>query len=137
MNLRPMLAKAHIARKDLGLDEETYRDVVKRITGQTSARDCTPLQLDRLIAEFRRLGWKPKTKRPASKSPRVRKVWALWGAMCKAGLVKAEDTASRRAALRTFVEKMTGVADPEWLSPQQASNVIEGLKAWQRRGVPS
>lgn len=34
----PLLAKIHIARKDLGLDEDTYRAVLIRITGKRSAK---------------------------------------------------------------------------------------------------
>jgi hypothetical protein len=129
-----MLAKAHIAKKELGLDEDTYRDVLQRVTGHGSAKDCSPRELEKLLAELRRLGWKPKTRRPESKSPRVRKVWALWGQMCRDSLVRAEGNSARRSALRTFVEKLTGVTDPEWLTPEQASMVIEGLKHWRARG---
>jgi phage gp16-like protein len=132
------LAKVHIAKKDLGLDEETYRDIVQRVTGHPSAGECTERQLDELLGEFKRLGWtpKPKGRKPLSKSPRVRKIWALWNQMCKDGLVRVEGHAEQRTALRAFVVRMTGVTDPEWLKPAQASQVIEGLKAWRNRGTP-
>jgi len=132
------LAKVHIAKKDLGLDDETYRVIVQRVTGHASSGECTSQQLDRLLAEFRRLGWTPRPKgsKPKSKSPRVRKIWALWGQMCRDGLVEAASRAEQRTALRTFVKRMTGVADPEWLKTHQASQVIEGLKAWRKRGLP-
>jgi len=135
MNHRAAMAQVHIAKKELGLDDDTYRDVVRRVTGHGSAGDCGPVQLERLLAEFRRLGWRFKTKRPKSKLPRVRKVWALWGDMCRKDLVRAEGLVAQRAALRAFVERMTGVADPEWLTPEQASQVIEGLKSWKSRGA--
>jgi len=140
VNLRPLLAKVHIAKKELGLDDETYRELVQRVTGHSSAGECNEPQLSRLVAELRRLGWSPKPKgaKPKSRSPRVRKIWALWGQMCRDGLVRVEGDgrAAQRSALRAFVQRMTGVADPEWLAPPQASSVIEGLKAWQKRGTP-
>ena len=36
-------------------------------------------------------------------------------------------------ALAKFVLKMTGVQALQWLSGEQASQVIENLKKWQRR----
>ena len=135
MNTRPMLAKVHIAKAQLCLDDDTYQDIVRRITGRESSAGCTPHQLELLLAEFRRLGWQPKAKKVHASPPRVRKVWALWGAMCREGLVRADGAAARRTALRAFVLRMTGVGDPEWLTPAQASQVIEGLKSWKARGA--
>jgi len=54
---RAILAKIHIARKELCLDEDEYRDILQRITGQRSARDIAPDQLLALQRELRRLGW--------------------------------------------------------------------------------
>jgi phage gp16-like protein len=49
---REMLAKVHIARKDLGIDDDTYRDVLTRVTGRTSSADCTRSQIVDLLDEF-------------------------------------------------------------------------------------
>jgi phage gp16-like protein len=123
-----LLAKMHIARKDLALEEDSYRALLSRVTGCASAADCTDAQLETALAEFRRLGWTPKAKRrPLSTKPHVRKVFALWGAMkpfLRNGTTKA---------LCAFVERQTGVSDPEWLSPEEATKVVEALKAWARR----
>lgn len=147
MSRNTMLACVHIARKDLGLDETTYREVISRISGGRceSAGDLTERELELTIASFKARGWQPKPaganprsasrrvsrkeKGKRSESPHVRKVWALWGDMCRDGLVR-EPT---RGALRAFVQRMTKVSDPEWLTPAQANVVIEGLKAWAAR----
>jgi len=64
-----LLAKVHIAKKDLGLDGETYRAVLTRVTGHDSSADCSVPELVRAVAEFRRLGWTPTSKaQPAGKS---------------------------------------------------------------------
>ena len=127
---RAMLAKVHIARKELGLQDDDYRAVLQRITTHASASDCTDSQIDAVLDEFRRLGWTPKTKRPAgSKKPHVRLVWALWGEL------KPHLRDGSSAALRSFVQRQTGVADPEWLDPAQANAVTEGLKAWLKRST--
>lgn len=132
MSRNPLLAKVHIAKKRLGLDDETYRAVLQRVTGRTSSKDLSEHQLLLALAEFRRLGWEEPAAAKARKSgkPHVRKVWVMWRELCDAGIPR-EPT---RAALRSFVERMTKVTDPEWLSPEQAIVVIEALKAWRARG---
>lgn len=122
------LAKVHIARKDLAIEEDSYRALLARVTGRASAADCNEAQLDAVLAEFARLGWKPKPKaRPLSKKPRVRLIFALW-----ADLRPSLRNGSTRA-LGHFIERQTGISDPEWLSPEQAAAVAEALKAWLKR----
>ena len=124
---RALLSKIHIARKDLALDEDSYRGLLMRITGEVSAKDCADQALMAVLEEFTRLGWTAKGKRPASRHPHVRKVYAVWGDM--KGLVA--DSSS--AALNAFVLRQTGVSSPEWLDGPQANKVTEGLKAWRAR----
>jgi phage gp16-like protein len=134
-----MIAKIHIARKELALDEETYRQVLERVTGKTSSGEMSFRQLDAVLTEFKRLGWKPKAgkpHRPASSKPHVAKVFAVWGQMCRDGIPKDQS----RDALIAFVRRMTksadrpnGLDDPEWLTADQARQVVEGLKAWRKR----
>lgn len=131
---RAMLAKVHIARKELALGDEAYGDVLRRVTGSESARDLTDAQLDRVLAEFRRLGWKPKTGRRSSQKPNVRLIFALWGDLTP-HLADPSGT-----ALNSFVKRQTlselhplGIGAPEFLDAQAANKVIEGLKAWLAR----
>lgn len=123
---RALLAKVHIAKKELALAEESYRAILERVTGRTSSKDCTEHQLEQLLAEFRRLGWTPKKgANPVSAKPYVRKIYALWR---EAGIVGAVDNASKEA-LRAFVVRQTGKSAPEFCSPAEANRVSEGLKA--------
>jgi phage gp16-like protein len=111
-----MLAKAHIARKDLGLDEATYRAVVSRISGghADSAGKLSGRQLDDLLSEFMRLGWKPKTVPKA------------------AGVVRDRS----EEALRSYVARMTRRSDLRFCSPVEKGRLIEALKQWaDRAGV--
>lgn len=131
---RGALARLHIAKKEAGLDDETYRDLLERVTGQRTAAGLSDAQIGRVLDELRGLGWKPRPSAKPSGAPHVRKVWALWADLCRAGIPR-EPT---RAALRSFVERQVGVADPEWLNPTQANHITEALKAWRRRaqGAP-
>ncbi|WP_181183793.1 gp16 family protein [Prosthecodimorpha hirschii] len=131
---KQQLAMVHIAKKQLGLVDENYRAILVRLTGKDSSRDCSAADLDRLLGEFKRLGWAPKAKakpNAASDRPYVRKIYALWN---EAGRCGAVENASRDA-LRAFTARQTGKAAPEFLTPAQANSVSEALKAMiARRG---
>ncbi len=140
MNARPsgdrrgMLAKVHIAKKQMALADEDYRAVLLRVTGQRSSATCSDAQLHVLLAEFKRLGWRETGARRRSGKPHVRKIYAIWGDM--RGLLEHADD----DALRSFVRRQTksaanpdGIGSPEWLGPNDANKVILGLKAWRAR----
>ena len=54
---RGQLAKIHIAKKVVALDDDSYRSMLERIAGVRSARELRPEHLVALQREFRRLGW--------------------------------------------------------------------------------
>lgn len=129
-----LLARVHIARKEMGLDEGAYRALVARVTGYDSAKDCTAAQLLAVLADMKARGWKPKTGKRLSEKPHVRKIFAIWKSM-EPFLVDPSP-----AALRSFTARQTktqknpaGISDPNFLSVPDAKKVIEGLKGWQAR----
>lgn len=132
-----MLAKLHLARRDLALEEESYRAVLERVTGRRSGRELSDRQLEAALKEFQRLGWKPKRKegaRTVGDRPIAYKIAALWRSLWLLGEVE------NLAGLDTFVERQTGVGALRWLAPEEASAVIEALRAWCARAgfeVPS
>lgn len=126
MSHRDMLAKIHIARKDLALDEDAYRGLLRRVGGVESARDLSDRKADAIIAELKRLGWKPRASaRPPAERADLRKLYALWGALHAGPL--------DRDALRSWVATRFKVSAPEFLKPAQTREAIEQLKAWQKR----
>jgi phage gp16-like protein len=121
-----MLAKIHIARKELGLQEAEYRALLQRVARVESAKDLSDRAAAAVIAEFKRLGWEPReSKRAPAERADIRKIYALWGAL-QAGPLDRE-------ALRAWVKRRFQVSAPEFLKPPQAREAIEQLKAWQRR----
>lgn len=130
-NKNPLLAKVHIAKAQLGLDDEQYRDIVRRVTGKESASQCRYSQLVDLINEFKVLGWKTKAKKAFRKAPSdsVKKIYALWGKLQKLGAVQSTD----KTALDAFVKKYTGIDSVQWITPEQQSRIIEILKQWLKR----
>ncbi|WP_435608735.1 phage protein GemA/Gp16 family protein [Pseudomonas knackmussii] len=55
-----LLSKIHIARQQLGLAEDVYRQKLQGMFGKASAKDLSLRQAEKLLAEFKRLGWKPQ-----------------------------------------------------------------------------
>jgi phage gp16-like protein len=139
-NRRALLAKAHIGKKALALDDATWTDLVHRITGFHSSKDASDAQLAALVNELTRLGFKPDSqiaRKPGFKKsgrPQVRLVHALWGELGRRGAL----TSNTKEALRAFCgnqAKRDAPIDPEFLDGAQLRMVIEALKAWVERVV--
>jgi phage gp16-like protein len=54
---RKQLAMIHLAKKELGLDDDLYRIVLKQNCGVESAADLDELGRRRLLSYFRSQGW--------------------------------------------------------------------------------
>ena len=63
------LAKIHLARKALGLDEDDYRSILRRLCGVDSAKDLDDLGRKRVLEHFRSLGWIPRPPRRRGRRP--------------------------------------------------------------------
>lgn len=128
---RPLLAKIHIAKAQLNLDDDQYRDIVRRVTGKDSAAKCRYSQLVDLINEFKSLGWKTEKKKAFRRAPSdgIKKIYALWGKLQALGAVQSTD----KTALDAFVKKYTGIDSVQWLQPAQQQKIIEILKQWIKR----
>ena len=132
------LAMMHVAKRDLGLDDDTYRAVLVRVTGKRSSKDMTDRERQAVLDEFRRQGFKPASKargkpgRPLS-GPYAKKAQALWIALWNLGAVEDK----RDSALLAFVCRQTGIERTEWiLDARHGRSVIEALKSWcVREGV--
>ena len=136
MPTRADLAKIHIAKKELGMTDEEYCDILRERFGKESAKDLTGGQTFRLLSYFRQKGWKPKWRHgilPGATIPadgQSRKILALWITLAKAGVIRNQST----HALLSFVKRMTSVDNLEWCTAAQKSAVIEALRAMAERG---
>lgn len=120
-----MVRKLHVGRKQLGLEDADYRALLQRVTGKASSTQCSEGELDLVLKEMKRIGF--RATRPSEK-PYVRLIYALWAEM--GPLLRSDGT---REALRAYVLRMTKVSAPEFLDEPKARRVIEGLKAWKAR----
>ncbi|MGD9949871.1 MAG: regulatory protein GemA [Desulfobulbus sp.] len=122
------LARIHIAKKELGLADEVYRDILGFNFGVESARDLTEQQALELIELFKAKGWEPKPFsngqrrktsgkfieiKPGPAAKQQRKVLALWHAL-----------GYDMNKLHARVKKQFGVDRFEWLDDHEALHIL-------------
>lgn len=86
-------AKIHIATKELGIDDDSYRDLLYMHFQVRSAKELAPRQVTALLNKLRDKGWQPKNggkRRPARErdnflaipdgpaAKQQRKILAMW-----------------------------------------------------------
>jgi phage gp16-like protein len=159
---RALLIKlVHVGRRELGLDEATYRAMLQAEAGVASASLADAKQLQRVVDRMKRAGFKVSGKggakpgaseasRVVVKGRRTGVATALGGAPA---VVLASDPEARKAramwltlhaagqvrdpsegALLAYVRRQTGVQRMEW-APDMVP-VLEPLKAWLMRALP-
>lgn len=132
---RSLIAKVHVARKELGLDEETYRGVLAEVTGKTSAGDCDDHQLVAVLNHFKLRGFQVRTR--AADHPSARKARALWISLHQLGVVHNPS----EKALEAFAARQLGCERMQWARQSDCFRLIEALKAmaeragWPQRGA--
>jgi phage gp16-like protein len=131
------LAAIHVAKKQLRLDDDTYRALLFNLTGHSSAADLDSAQRRLVIEHLRRRGFAPAPGKGAkveklAAGAMMKKIRACWLDLKSAGVLR--DTSEK--ALRAFVKRLVKVDSPGWLTPEQANVVIEALKAWHKRVQP-
>jgi len=121
------LAAIHVAKKQLGMEDDTYRQMLWAIARVRSASDLDHAGRRRVLDHLKACGF--KRTRPVANDPQSRKVRALWLGLKDLG---ALSDASEKA-LNAFLLRQTGAKALQWASSEQLSKAIESLKAWQRR----
>ena len=128
----------NIAKGQLGLDEDDYRALLVRVTGVSSLRKMSERQKISVIDELKRMGFRIKSKGrmlPASTKPYIRLIHALWKSCHRNGAIEN----GSREALRAFCKRFVApgddsiAVDPDLLTQEQASPVIEALKKMEAR----
>jgi len=105
---RGLLAKIHIAKKDLGLTPDQYAAILSGYKVE-SARDLTIPQLESMVRYLKYLGWRPYRRR--KRQPVEKRITALQD-RCRELAGQIENGQSRLAGL---VKSKGGVDTLEWL----------------------
>jgi phage gp16-like protein len=138
---------AHVARRDLKMTEDEWRDLLQMQFGVASSKDLSIVKLHELIEHLKKCGFKvrhPNRKpgkpgaarsRPLAGAAQERpgeaaKIRAIWLFLHHdLGLVK--DPSEK--ALAAYVKRMTKVDALQGLDGQQSYRVIESLKKMAER----
>ncbi|QLG90914.1 regulatory protein GemA [Pseudomonas yamanorum] len=125
------LSKIHIAKKDLGLDDETYRALLVRVAGVRSAKDLNPRQTGAVLAEFARLGWESApAKKQGRKAPKAPSDRAKLVGKIEAFLAEAKRSWAYADGMAMRMFKVERV---EWLDPGQLQKIVAALTYDARR----
>lgn len=139
-----------IGQKQLNIDDDSYRAILKRLTNKTSATQCTIVELHQVIHELKQKGAKityfakkplkptaysPTTGEQAVKSQITHKIRAIWINMGKDGLLKDPSEKALNTYMRKIINKNrpTLALNIQSLQSAEASRLLEILKSWHKR----
>lgn len=122
-----LLAKIHIGKKELCMEDDDYRALLARLTGKTSARVMNINELSDVLSELKRLGF--KAKRSAHIPPLVFSPRAKYRAKIEAILseYKLPWAYAESTAQRMFGKKIS------YLSQEQIYKLMQALAIYQQR----
>lgn len=133
---RSLLAKVHLAAKELGLAGDSYRDALFGATGKESAGDCSEAELIAVLDRFKALGWRPAQPGAARRgAPRTAdhkvaaKARALWISLYHLGAISDPG----EPALEAFARRQLGCERLQWANQRLGYRLIEALKAMAER----
>ena len=143
MTKAKLIQLIHIAKGQLGLDDDTYRAVLLGAAGKTSCSQMSLPELNQVLEHFKKAGFKTKAKRRLSpkSDPKqhgeINKIRAIWITMHKQGFVRD----GSETALDSYVNRMLNRAKvganvsfhTHFLTLTQAIKVLEPLKKWHKR----
>lgn len=125
-----MMAKIHIAKKELGLDDDTYRDVLWRVTGKRSCKKMLIGELEAVVKDMEASGFKPKTTPKHGKKPTVTK--RRQGLIDKIEAILA-DMGLHWNYAHGVGEQMFQIKRLQFLNDQQLYKVTQALSVHQKR----
>lgn len=120
------LAQIHLAAKELGMDDDTYRDMLWTVARVRSARDLDAPGRRAVIDHLVKLGHKPKRRgRTRTTAPRE-----SLASKIRAQLA-AQDLSAKYAD--GIAKQMFKVERWEWCAPDQLRKIVAALEYRQRK----
>ena len=96
-NRQRLIRLIHVAKRDLSMDDDTYRAILLRIGKKASSADLTIPELEKVLEHLKRSGFKVRSKaksaqakpsRPLAQDGESKKIRALWLFLHELGAVK-------------------------------------------------
>jgi hypothetical protein len=137
--IRPkQIQMIHIAKGQLGLDDDTYRDVLHGMFGVASSKELTAVQADELLDEFNARGFTISSRQPRpSRRPKGRNVvhLASQAEIDKLNAVAALIRWQYADGLQRFLERRLGIKEGKVRTAREAYLAIEALKKMFEGGM--
>lgn len=141
---RSQLAQIHIAKKQMGMDDVSYRAFLKNNTGLESSGDLDMHGRFKLLKAFENAGWKPKKKRKPTASEKTyydnkqsRYMIALWNDLFKQNKVNTNSNESFETWVANQIkeanQQLPVRISPDKLDASERNRLIERLKVWVNR----
>lgn len=142
MSRQNTIRMIHVAARDLGLDEDTRRDLQLVATGKASLTEMSDAEIEAVAAALKAKGFKAgragKSRAPAARGD-IRFAHVLWGKLVAANAVQARGAAGLNAFVRSRFEKTWGAAPldiDQMRDAKQIATIIQALKGMcDRAGV--
>ncbi|WNJ96561.1 regulatory protein GemA [Vibrio ruber] len=147
-NRNQLIQLIHVGKRELALDDETYRILLEAETNKSSCGKMGIKELESVLSAMEAKGFKRRLKnnkqgikkRYSPKSGKARnaeidKIRAIWITMAKHEFIRD----GSETALDAYVRRMThrnagdGVDHVAWCTDRQAYTILESLKNWHRR----
>lgn len=127
---RSLIAKIHVAKKEMALLDDDYRQMLVDVTGRASSADCSVGELRDMVEAMKSKGFRPKKAAPkVADSPFATKARAMWISLHHLGAI---DNPSEQA-LEAFARRQLGCERMQWANQAQAYKLVEALKAIANR----
>lgn len=125
------LAMIHMAKHQLGMQKDAYRDILWSLARVRSSADLDQAGRSKVLDHMQACGFKRTKPQPRALAddPQSKKIRALWLDLHEAGKVRNPS----ESALAAFVKRQTGRDALQWLTGKEASALIEELKKWLAR----
>ena len=129
------LAKIHIAKKQLGLDDDSYRAMLQMIAGVNSAADLPMDGRRKVLDHFRKAGFKAKkSKRACPGRPKLNQLAGIG----ESNLIKKIEAYLAEAkrpwnSAQGMARHMFKVDRVQWCTPEQLSKIVAALEYDARR----
>ena len=124
----------HVGKKQLGLDDELYREVLENTTGKSSSKLLTEAQLEAVLDRMKQLGFTVESKdktgvQNLADDVQSKLIRHLWLQLHSAGQIRN----GSEQALAKFVENRVHVSALQFLSSKHADMIINHLREWCKR----
>jgi phage gp16-like protein len=128
---RGALAKIHIAKTQLGIEDADYRAMLTRVAGVSSAADLLPHQVDDVLTELRRLGFVDH----GSNYGALKKRFARDGNERLMASIRKMLAAANRpwGYADAMAKRMCGIERLEWCGTENLQKIHTALKYDERR----